>query len=123
VKTVAQKARLKPGVTVAVVDPVPGVVESLGLPPDAVFCEPEQAQLVLLFVVTRADLESRLPAIVTSLAPGAAVWVLFRKGGRSAGLEVSRDDIWSLAEGLALRPLGLLSIDEAWSAFRLRPTP
>jgi hypothetical protein len=58
---------------------------------------------------------------VAGLVPGAAVWVLFRKGGRSAGVEVSRDDIWSLAEGLRLRPLGSLSIDETWSAFRLRP--
>jgi hypothetical protein len=34
---------------------------------------------------------------------------------------MSRDDIWALAEKLGLRPLGLLGIDETWSAIRLRP--
>ena len=31
-KTVAQKARVKPGTTIAVLNPIPDVVESLGLP-------------------------------------------------------------------------------------------
>jgi hypothetical protein len=120
VKTVAEKARLKPGLSLAVVNPVPGVVASLGLPPDVVIREPGEAQLVFVFVASKADLESHLPAIVAGLAPAAAIWVFFRKGGRSVGAEVSRDDIWSLAERLGLRPLGLLSIDQTWSAFRLR---
>ena len=49
-KTVAQKARVKPGTTIAVLNPVPGVMESLGLPADARFVEPSDAQLVFLFV-------------------------------------------------------------------------
>jgi hypothetical protein len=121
-KTIAQKARLAPGTRIALVDPVPGVVETLGLPPGTVFVDPVDATLMFLFVRTRADLESRLPIAVADLAPGSALWVFFRKGGRSAGVEVSRDDIWSSAERLQLRPLGLLSIDETWSAFRLRPS-
>lgn len=121
-KTVAQKARLAPGTRIALVDPVPGVVESLGLAPETAFVEPADAALIFLFASTRADLESRLPTAVAALAPGSALWVFFRKGGRSAGVEVSRDDVWSLAERLQLRPLGLLSIDETWSAFRLRPS-
>lgn len=120
-KTVTQKARLKSGLSLAIVNPVPGVVASLGLPPDVVIREPGQAQLVFVFVASRAELESHLPAVAAGLARGAAIWVFFRKGGRSAGAQVSRDDIWSLAERLGLRPLGLLSIDETWSAFRLRP--
>ena len=34
---------------------------------------------------------------------------------------MSRDDVWAIAEQLDLRPLGVLSIDKTWSAFRLRP--
>jgi hypothetical protein len=29
--------------------------------------------------------------------------------------------VWAVAERLDLRPVGLLSIDDTWSAFRLRP--
>ncbi len=52
---------------------------------------------------------------------GAAVWVFFRKGSKAAGYDVNRDDIWAVAERLGLRPLGLIGVDDVWSAFRLRP--
>ncbi len=120
-KTVAQKARLKPGTTIAVLNRVPGVVESLGLPAGVAFVAPADAQLVFLFVHARSELDAQMPPAVAGLAPGAALWVFFRKGSRAGGLDVNRDDIWALAEKLGLRPLGLVSIDDTWSAFRLRP--
>ena len=120
-KTVAQKARLKPGTSIAVLNPAPGIVESLGLPPDTSFVEPDNAQLVLLFVNTRTELETSMPSAVAGLAPVAMIWVFYRKGSRAAGLDMSRDSVWAIAEQLGLRPLGLLSIDETWTAFRLRP--
>jgi hypothetical protein len=49
-KTVAQKARVKPETTIAVVNRVRGVVESLGLPKGVSFVKPAKAQLVFLFV-------------------------------------------------------------------------
>jgi hypothetical protein len=120
-KTVAEKARIKAGTTIAVLNAVPGVVESLGLPDDVSFVEPAQAQLVFLFVSTSAELEAQMPPAVDGLASGAAIWVFYRKGSKAAGLDMSRDSVWALAEKMDLRPLGLLSIDDTWSAFRLRP--
>jgi len=119
-KSVAEKARVKPGTRIAVLNAVPGVVEVLGLP-DPVFVDAPAAELVFLFASTRAELDSGLPFAVEALAPGAAVWVFFRKGSRAAGLDMSRDDVWTVAEGLGLRPLGILSVDESWAVFRLRP--
>ena len=121
-KTVAQKARVKSGVAVAVIEPAPdGVVDSLGLPDDATFVTPDAADLVFLFAMTQADLDERMPAAVAALRPGAAIWVFFRKGSKSAGLDMNRDSVWYVAEGLGMRPLGIVGIDETWSAFRLRP--
>ncbi len=119
-KSVAEKARVKPGTRIAVLNAVPGIVEALGLP-DPVFVDAPAAELVFLFAGTRAELDSGLPSAVEVLAPGAGVWVFFRKGSRAAGLEMSRDDVWTVAEGLDLRPLGIVSVDESWAAFRLRP--
>lgn len=121
-KTVAQKARVKPGTVVAVLNPVAGIVESLGLPADTRFVGPEDAGLVFLFVETRAELEARMPPAVAGLAPGAALWVFYRKGSKAAGLDMSRDDVWAIADRLGMRPLGLVGIDDTWSAFRLRRT-
>jgi hypothetical protein len=119
-KTVAQKARVKPGATIAVINRVPGIVESLGLPKGVAFVKPADAQLVFLFVRTRAELEARMPPAVAGLGPASALWVFFRKGSKDAGLDMNRDTVWSIAEKLDMRPLGLVGIDESWSAFRLR---
>lgn len=120
-KTVAEKARIKPDATIAVLNRAPGVVEALGLPEGVTFVEPTEAQLVFLFVSTRAELEAQMPPAVAGLAPGAAIWVFFRKGSKSAGLDMNRDSVWAIAEKLDMRPLGIVGVDETWAAFRLRP--
>jgi len=119
-KTVAQKGHVKPGTTIGVINPVAGIVESLGLPDNVIFVEPASAQLVFLFVSTRAELEAQMPPAVENLAPSAAIWVFYRKGSKTAGLDMNRDSVWAIAEKLDMRPLGLVSIDDSWSAFRLR---
>ena len=118
-KTVAQKARVKPGTRIAVLRRVPAIVESLGLP-DVTFVRSGEADLVFLFVRTRAELEAEMPRAVGRLGPGSALWVFFRKGSKEAGLDMNRDTVWAAAEKLDMRPLGLLGIDDTWSAFRLR---
>ena len=119
-KTVAQKGRIRPGTTIAVINRVPGIIESLGLPEDVAFVKPADAQLVFLFVRTRAELEARMPPAVAALGPASAIWVFFPKGSRDAGLDMNRDTVWGVAEKLDMRPLGLVGINERWSAFRLR---
>jgi hypothetical protein len=119
-KTVAQKAHVKPGTTIAVVNRVPGIVESLGLPKDVGFVRTAGAQLVFVFVRTRAELRVRMPRAVAKLGPASGLWVFFRKGSREAGLDVNRDTVWAAAEKLGLRPVGLVAVDDAWSVFRLR---
>ena len=118
-KTVAQKARVKPGTRIAVLRRVPAIVESLGLP-DVTFVRSGEADLVFLFVRTRAELEAEIPRAVGRLGPGSVLWVFFRKGSKEAGLDMNRDTVWAAAEKLDMRPLGLLGIDDTWSASRLR---
>lgn len=65
-------------------------------------------------------MQAQIPLAVLSLAPSAALRVFFRKGSKSAGLDMSRDSVWAIAERMQMRPLGLLGIDGVWSAFRLR---
>jgi hypothetical protein len=119
-KTVAQKGRVEPGARIAIVNRVPGIVESLGLPKDVEFVEPAEADLVFLFVRTRAELEAKMPPAVAALRPASAIWVFFRKGSRDARLDMNRDTVWGIAERLGMRPLGLVGVDDTWSAFRLR---
>jgi len=119
-KTVAEKARIKPGTTIAVLNGAPGIVESLGLPGDVAFVGLTEAQLVFLFVDTCAELEAQMPPAVAGLAPDAAIWVFYRKGSKAAGLDMNRDSVWAIAAKMDMRPLGLVGVDDTWSAFRLR---
>lgn len=119
-KTVAQKGRVKAGTTIAVINRVPSVVKRLGLPEGVTFVRPTKAELVFLFVRTRAELKRLMPPAVAALGPASVIWVFFRKGSKDAGLDMNRDTVWAVAEKLGLRPLGLVGVDETWSAFRLR---
>jgi hypothetical protein len=119
-RTVAEKAHVRPGTTIAVLNPVPGIVDSLGFPPDVSYVDPTVAELVLLFVSNGTELNALMPPAVAALGPGAAIWVFYRKGSKSAGLDMNRDSVWSIAEKMNLRPLGLVGVDDTWSAFRLR---
>ena len=108
------------GTTVAVINRVPGIVESLGLPERVVFVEPAEADLVFLFVHSRAELNARMPPAVAALKPASAIWVFFREGSGGAGLDMNRDIVWAVADKLEMGPLGLISVNETWSAFRLK---
>jgi hypothetical protein len=119
-KTVAEKARVKPGTTIALVHGVDEIVASLGLPTDVRFAGPAEADLIFLFVLERAGLDRDMRMAIEALRPDAALWVFFRKGSKAAGLDMNRDDVWAIAESLNMRPLGLLGVDDTWSVFRLR---
>jgi hypothetical protein len=119
-KSVAEKARVKPDATIAIIKSVPGIIDALGLPEGVTFVKPAKAQLVFLFVRTRADLEAQMPPAVAALGPASALWVFFRKGSKDAGLDMNRDTVWAAAEKLDMRPLGIVGINDEWSAFRLR---
>lgn len=77
-QTVAQKARVKAGTAIAVINRAPGIVESLGLPEGVVLIKPAKADLVFLFVRTRAELTARMPRRSLPL-------VLTRRFGSSFG--------------------------------------
>jgi hypothetical protein len=33
---------------------------------------------------------------------------------------MNRDDVWAVGERLGMRPVSLISVDDSWSAFRLK---
>ncbi len=80
----------------------------------------ENADWLLLFARSRAELEQYLPLAQARLAPGGAVWVAYRKGGAKAGSDIHRDDIRSFAQTIGLDSVAMVAIDGEWSALRLK---
>lgn len=90
------------------------------LPPERLVRDGENADWLLLFARSRAELEQYLPASQARLAPGGAVWVAYRKGGIKAGSDIQRDDIRDFAQTMGLDSVAMVAIDSQWSALRLK---
>lgn len=86
----------------------------------ALTSDPREAKLVFLFVHSHAELDSLMPKAAKALAAASYLWIFFKKGAASSGRDMNRDDVWAVAEKASLRPVGLLSVDDTWSAFRFR---
>lgn len=119
----AKKLKLKPGVQAAVIGGAPGYVELLGPPVGTAIRETLDGPVdwVQVFVRTSADLAEILPSLTAALDPNALVWLSYPKGSSKIQTDLSRDRGWdALADG-PLMWISLVSIDETWSAFSLRP--
>ena len=90
------------------------------LPAERRVREGENADWILLYARSRAELERFLPVAQARLAPGGAVWVAYRKGGAKAGSDIHRDDIRSFAQTIGLDSVAMVAIDNEWSALRLK---
>lgn len=76
---------------------------------------------VHIFVRTSAELAAIVPALTAALDPGGVVWISYPKGTSKRQEDLTRDRGWEPLEGANLKWLSLVSIDETWSAFSLRP--
>lgn len=120
-KTPAQKMRIKPGSRIAVINDKAEVFGRLGVE-DAVIAErPADADVVILFVTSQDEVDSGLDRLAGALSTTTAFWIVYPKGSKAAGLDVSRDTIWPAAESRGMRPVGMVAVDDTWSGFRLKP--
>ena len=110
------KLQLKPGVTLAVVNP-PEVLPA-GLPVGN--ADAAEADAVLAFVRRRADLDGVEPALAAARADRAA-WVAYPKAGQ-LGTDLNRDTLAAaMVERGGVRPVRQVALDDVWSALRFRP--
>jgi hypothetical protein len=113
---VAQKLRLRPGDSVALVAAAGG--EAPALWPDAPVAAPESADAVIVVARDRADLERLLPAALDAAAREALTWIAYPKAGQ-LGTDLNRDRLADAVAG-RLRPVRQVALDDVWSALRFR---
>jgi hypothetical protein len=81
----------------------------------------EVCDAVHLFVRSQAEAEAALPAAVAALRPGGVLWVMWPKTTSGMATDLTRDTLAALALAQGWGPVSNVSIDETWSALRLRP--
>ena len=59
--------------------------------------------------------------VTGAIAPTGRVWICYPKGSSKIQTDLTRDKGWQPLDGSDLMWLSLVSIDETWSAFGLRP--
>jgi hypothetical protein len=116
--------KLKGGMEAAVVNPPDGYLGQLSAPRDAKInnrLESGPFDWVQIFVRSKAELESLAPLLGNALKPAGMLWISFPKGTSKIQTDLTRDKGWEPIRDLDLKWINLISVNETWSAFALRP--
>ena len=119
----AKKLKLQPGLRAAVIGAPPGYVERLAAVDELTLSTTLDGRFdwIQVFVRTTAELADVVKPITTAIEPTGRVWICYPKGSSKIQTDLTRDKGWQPLDGGDLMWLSLVSIDETWSAFGLRP--
>lgn len=123
-KSIAQKLLIKENCKILFINEPQNYRETLGkLPKNVVATADSSAKpfdLIQLFVMSRKELESKLPELRDLLAKSGLLWVSYPKGTSQFKTDINRDVIREFAATVGLQTIALFSIDETWSAMRVK---
>ena len=123
-KTIAQKLLIKEGYKVLLVNPPSGYKTLLGPLTGSVTILKSpavaSADLVQVFVKDRKELEAQLGKLKKALNPKGLLWVTYYKGTAKRKTDINRDTINAYAKSLGLEGVAMISVDDDWSALRLK---
>jgi hypothetical protein len=122
-KSVAQKLHIRNNFTVLLINEPKGYRDILGeLPQDiTVLIEPKgQADLIQVFLISREELAAQLARLKPAVKPNGLLWVTYPKGTSEIKADINRDIIWKYADSIGLKAVAMVSIDQTWSAMRLK---
>jgi hypothetical protein len=120
----ARKLKLKPGSRAAVIGAPAGYLEALAPPVVVTISETLDSgpfDWMQVFVRTSAELAALVEPLTAAIAPTGHVWISYPKGSSKMQTDLTRDKGWEPLAGGDLMWLSLVSVDNVWSAFGLRP--
>ena len=121
--SLANKLKLKPDMRAAILNSPQGYLEELA-PPESVTVATRltgQFDWVQIFVKNRAELAKVLDKAAAALKPVGLLWISFSKGTSKIQTDLTRDKGWDKLKTMDLRWVNLVSVNDTWSAFAMRP--
>lgn len=120
----ARKLGIKPGMTMAVVNPPFPYAETLGLdaaPVEVSAGSPLPVGLVFLHIFTpfRDELDRRLTEARAGIAPDGMIWVSWPKKASKLYSEVTEDTVREICLPMGLVDTKVCAVNEVWSALKL----
>jgi hypothetical protein len=119
----ARKLKLKAGMRAAIVGAPPGYLDRLEPPEGVAISEVLDGRFdwIQVFVRTSAELAGLVKPLTAAIAPDGRIWISYPKGSSKIQTDLTRDKGWQPLDGSDLMWLSLVSVDDMWSAFGLRP--
>lgn len=122
-KPVVEKLLIKPGNGLLVLNAPKGYLEKLGPLPEKVTLLQEPispVDVIQVFARDQKELEEFLKKVKPLLTDKNILWVTYLKGTSKIKTDINRDTIWKYAQTVGLKPVFLFSVDDDWSAMRLK---
>jgi hypothetical protein len=118
------KLGIKAGHTVALIDAPPGFGDSLAPLPDLVTVQDGPAggvplDVIVWFVVSRAELAARLGSLRARMAPACGLWIAWPKRASKVRTDMTEHIVREIALPTGLVDNKVCAIDQVWSGLRL----
>jgi hypothetical protein len=117
----AKKIKLKPGLKAAVINAPENYLDELKHDADVAQKLSGKFDWIQIFAKNKKELDALVPKAATALKPDSILWLSFPKGASKIQTDLTRDKGWEVLQGLDLKWVTLISVNENWSAFALRP--
>jgi hypothetical protein len=118
-----RKLGIKPGHRVALLGAPDGFeTDTLGELPDGVGVVRRaggEADVIVSFHTSRAELERRLPALRAMMEPAAGLWIAWPKRASKVPTDMTEDVVREIALPTGLVDNKVCAIDATWSGLRL----
>jgi len=117
----AKKMKLKPGASAAVINTPENYLQELRHDNEVSQSLKGKFDWIQIFVKNKSELDTLAPKAAKALKPESILWISFPKGTSKIQTDLTRDKGWEGVQVLDLKWVNLVSVNETWSAFALRP--
>jgi len=80
-----------------------------------------QAEAVLLFVNSLAEVEKLAPKAIKAVKPDGMLWMAYAKGTSKVKTDVNRDKLWAMMRPIGWEAIRMIALDDVWSLMRFKP--
>jgi hypothetical protein len=117
----AEKMKLKPGSRAAVINAPKNYLEELKHNTEISQKLSGKFDWIQIFLKNKSEADVLIPKAAKGLKPESILWIAFPKGTSKIQTDLTRDKGWDVVKTLDLKWITLISVNETWSAFALRP--
>jgi Bacteriocin-protection, YdeI or OmpD-Associated len=120
--SIAQKLRIKEGMTILTIHAPSEYKESLGPLPAGtrIVNSGKNFDQVHWFVKDRAEMEKELPAVVALVNKDVICWIFYPKRSSKMQTDLTRDKGWEKLLKEDMQWISLISFNDTWSSFGMR---